>query len=161
MTPDGEWASMSKAEKLSACRILTAQGMTTRQMSEQLKTSRNAIIGMCRRNKIRLANAWGVRDARSARVKKKKPRPPSRPRFLAPSPEPEPIPLEPPTVEPKSNNISIFGLTNKTCRWPTGKNTGAAQLFCGHWPSPSRVYCPYHTAIATRPTQAWRPKVVR
>jgi hypothetical protein len=63
-------------------------------------------------------------------------------RFGPSGPQP-PKPLPPvPTDEPKSRRLSLFQLTNETCKWPHGNFPPFT--FCGHPVELFSRYCPHH-----------------
>jgi len=72
---------------------------------------------------------------------------PTQPRLRC---EPEPIPV---------TACSIYDLTDETCRWPVGPDTGRGQLFCGAPGADLAAQMPYCGNCAPRAfTQArWRP----
>jgi len=74
------------------------------------------------------------------------------PRALRASKPVRPMPPAPPDVR----NLTIFDLTESTCKWPVGEGTGADQRFCGvdRWRHDKAPYCEYHHRIAYQPVEA-------
>ena len=70
------------------------------------------------------------------------------PAAVAPEPVPCVLPrwkvMEVPRPAP-GTRITLFQLTENTCRWPHGDRT--PYLFCGA-PTAGKVYCAYHTGIS-------------
>ncbi len=176
----GNWCSMSRVQKRVACQILAAQGLSSSQIGQRLATTRNAIIGMCRRSGVKLHGRPidGARKTHSRRyfqrkkppaARKAKPMPAKAPgRFAKPIKQGagaakatatklrnksrrSAFEAMPPVVGKAGAGLSILELTNTTCRWPVGVATGLEQRFCGHLPEVSGVYCPHHAAVGTRP----------
>ena len=44
--------------------------------------------------------------------------------------------------------VSLWELTDKTCRWPVGEACGAEQMFCGAIPFEDAPYCARHCRFA-------------
>jgi hypothetical protein len=70
------------------------------------------------------------------------------PAAVAPEPVPCVLPrwkvMEVPRPAP-GTRITLFQLTENTCRWPHGDRT--PYLFCGA-PTAGKTYCAYHTGIS-------------
>lgn len=47
--------------------------------------------------------------------------------------------------------VGLMALTEHTCRWPVGEETGADQMFCGAEPTTGYSYCPRHCRMSYRP----------
>lgn len=80
----------------------------------------------------------------------------TRPRAAVPLPPalpPEPPPLEGPL-------LTIFQLSDKTCKWPIGDPGEKGFGFCGHKPREASAYCEYHARLAYQPLYT-RPPVRR
>ena len=75
--------------------------------------------------------------------------------YQAPTPPPIPIRL------PEANDggrLTVFGLSDKTCKWPIGDPMAADFCFCGHEPRAGSPYCEYHARLSYRPRgEALRP----
>jgi GcrA cell cycle regulator len=51
-------------------------------------------------------------------------------------------------VVPIARRLSIFQLTEKTCKWPLGDPGQEDFHFCGHDSLENRPYCEYHAGVA-------------
>ena len=51
-------------------------------------------------------------------------------------------------VVPIARKLSIFQLTERTCKWPIGDPGGKDFHFCGHDSLDSLPYCEYHAGVA-------------
>jgi len=49
---------------------------------------------------------------------------------------------------PVSRRLSLFELTDHTCRWPNGDPRSRDFNFCGNEPDLDGPYCPYHNRLA-------------
>lgn len=65
------------------------------------------------------------------------------------------LPAMPP-APPDVRNLTIFALTESTCKWPVGEGTGADERFCGapRWRHDKAPYCEYHHRIAYTPVES-------
>lgn len=120
------------------------QGWSAGNIAAELLISRNAVIGKI--DRMRLTREAGPRAARKSRA--------ATPGRTTPFRAPKPKPLPPP--EPSAaplNGISLFDLTNETCRWPKGLVGAADFCFCGRPDadlSTGKPYCAEHTKRAKR-----------
>lgn len=118
------------------------------------KISRNAVIGMARRQ------GWSGRKpaGTSLRTQQRKKRANAdrsttmRVQWKAAPPPPKPARVLPPRIEdipqPVSRDVALLDLTAGDCRWPSGDGPF---LFCGHRAEEGRPYCAYHTRLAYQP----------
>ena len=151
-----DWKTMDEEAKQALVRVLADQGMSDGQMARHFaNATRNAVIGFRVRRKIELQ-----------RVK-----PHAKPKPLAPrgqkgqpkvngivhrasamqSLPPMPMPVdETDAGVDVTQRIGLMDLTQTTCRWPVGPDTGAKQMFCGCYADlvATGPYCPAHTAKA-------------
>jgi len=177
--PSQEWP----ADKIDRLRELHAMGQVYSLIAAHLGVSRSAVAGKIKRLGLASAspvlrvprkpkaaappvthkrNTFGGMFTKIANAKRKRkpalriPAPwtpearigqPTQPRLRC---EPEPIPV---------TACSIYDLTNETCRWPVGPDTGRGQLFCGAPGADLAAQMPYCGNCAPRAfTQArWRP----
>ena len=107
-----------------------------------LEISRNALIGKARRLELPMRHGPGTR------------KPPQYPAKPAKIPRPvsvaAPIPPEPEPTVPEVG-LSIYQLTNATCRWPLGKVSDRPPYrYCGGATEIEVSYCDEHRAIAHR-----------
>jgi GcrA cell cycle regulator len=51
-------------------------------------------------------------------------------------------------VVPIPKKLSIFQLTEQTCKWPIGDPSQESFHFCGHDSLENRPYCEYHAGVA-------------
>lgn len=154
------WSEETKAD----LKRLFDQGLSFGQIGAQIGISRNAAIGKARRlgltriiietrsaaplpprpprreRKPRANRGWISEAERVKRVTE-----PSKPQAALP-----PTPIEDDAI-PVEQRLTIFDLTNKTCRWPVGDPGTPDFFFCGD-PSADcdrgRPYCPAHAAVA-------------
>jgi len=101
--------------------------------------TRNATIGRAKRLGLLIANP----RTHAPKAEKK-------PRVRKPAP-PKPKPIDIPAlrcVEIEPLNITLYELTDETCKWPYGDNP--PYTFCGH-PAFERAYCVHHFALSIGP----------
>ena len=141
-----EWTE----ERIETLRRLSLEGMSARQIAEQLGgVSRNAVIGKLNRLD-REAKAPSQPKPVTAQV--------GRIRDAAPAPRPRPAQ---PSVEPRApirceearGMATFLTLEAHMCRWPIGDPCGADFTFCGR-PADGRTYCDSHARQAYRPAAA-------
>lgn len=65
-------------------------------------------------------------------------------------PEPKPVRL---VDMPKDGRVTVFHLSDKTCKWPIGDPGTEDFCFCGHQPRDGSPYCEYHGRLAYQPLQ--------
>jgi hypothetical protein len=148
------WASLTSNQRADAVRpLIEIHGLSFSQVATRLGTTKNSVIGLASRRKIKSRNPpSGAAELRKARLPAStapKPRPPE----LAADPEPDDtdiwLPL--PGLEP----VRIEDQRDAQCRWPIGHH-----LYCG---APVRdgehqVYCEAHHRIGVK---AMPPKTER
>lgn len=66
---------------------------------------------------------------------------------LKPDHMPEEIRLRRDVIVPIPRKLSIFQLTNKTCKWPIGDPGQDDFHFCGHDSLENIPYCEYHAGV--------------
>lgn len=155
----GSWTDKRKAE---AQRLWT-EGLSASEVAAALgrpRVSRNAVIGLLHRMKgpqkprgprparsvsspLRTVKKFSVSPSVVAMRKARKAKVDAPPILEA---------LPPPLPEPSGlTSVTLLGLPfTGACKYPVGKATGAAQLFCGS-ESGDRVYCPFHRNVAYQP----------
>jgi hypothetical protein len=134
------------ADDIAAIRRLAESGCTGAQIAAHYRVSRNAVIGVCTRNAIKLGGAhpdFRKRSACSGEIarlriaeKRKEARQRTAARVALPAPE---LPPPPPPAPPEG--ISITDLTNTTCRWPVHDQLPGR--YCGKHSDTGR-YCGEH-----------------
>lgn len=159
-----EWVN----EKLMKLKVLAAEGYTASDIAYMFETTRNSIIGACRRNNIPL----GVdrRIARENRPKKPKvyrlpnnraklsrlPAPEVKRARLTPLPDIEPH-HRPRAYVPPNGSVGILELTSKTCHFPLWGHQEVPKkyFFCGADTEGCGPYCPKHHDVVFAGT--WSP----
>lgn len=138
VTPAGTpWEKLSPASKAELVAPLAAERKSATQIAAEVGTTRNAIIGLSRRNGIQLRGKTGFRaiadQARERRVKKAPPAP------TVPLPE---------IIEPLVHDrlYGIMDLHRGMCKWPVARQD--EWMFCGLGTEGS--YCPAHRRMAYR-----------
>jgi hypothetical protein len=118
------------AQRLEKLKQLAAAGYSSKIMAELLGVTKNAIIGMARRNGIPL-----LAKRKGAPTKKRKPKP-----------KPEPL-IKVPVVRPK-----IWEARRGQCRWPMWDMGEKIEnkLYCGQPIEAGSSYCEEHTYAACR-----------
>ena len=106
---------------------------------------------------------WGWKYGMEERARNQPKRPekraaPIKPKKAALAPvktPPRPIlkPLPAPERKPPAK-LTIFDLTNHTCRWPMGHPKEKDFHFCGHHPKEGSPYCSFHHQKAYSPVRA-------
>lgn len=134
------------ADQVQHIRSLAGEGLAGRQIAEQYRTTRNAIMGVCHRNGIVLGGASPITEkckiaAGTSTIAEKRKQ--SRQRVSAPiKAPPSPEPPQGPT-----GGILIHQLTNSACRWPVHDKLPG--WYCGAHAEGSS-YCAHHHARAYR-----------
>ncbi len=118
------------AERVEILKNHTAAGLSATQIGEQMRVSRNAVIGKARRAGIHITNYEEKRKLGILPPARKRPRPSANPgrRFFC----------------------TIMDLSAESCRWPIGDNPSADMLYCGAPIGGCSSYCGWHHAIAHR-----------
>ena len=117
------WNDMGSDRRLEAVRAMAADGWSGGLIARNLGATRSAVMGLCRRNGIRLLGMVRVPVAR------KEPPP------AAVIPEP-----------PKTGHVGLMDLRTGVCRYPV-EGEGKHTLFCGGSVE-AGVYCDAHRAVA-------------
>lgn len=140
-------------ERIALLERLWAEGKTATAIAAQLHLSRSAVLGKVFRLRLRMrGEAAASNKALSRRRAVARRKPSSRP---APAPAAAAAPA-------RSHGLSLFELTNETCRWPFGRPGTPNFHFCG---APGAdlengmPYCPLHArrAYANNPGVPRRP----
>jgi GcrA cell cycle regulator len=124
-------------EKLELMRTLWLEGNSASVIGEQLGVTKNAVIGMVFRLKIRRAPntpRFSLPEAREAAKPKPKPK-------LAP-------PRKPPPPPPRPRWVSLMELRVDSCRYPRDGATGVE--FCSAVAPFLSPWCPEHRALCYR-----------
>jgi GcrA cell cycle regulator len=164
-------------ERVEMLKKMWAEGLSASQIAAKISggVTRNAVIGKVHR--LGLAGRQTTPRAPSTRTTQRKDRAPgmaptrmpSQPSMptaganalkfatqphhtpkVAPLPEPKPLRL---VDLPRDGRITIFHLSDKTCKWPIGDPMHDDFCFCGHGPREGSPYCEYHARIAYQPAQ--------
>jgi hypothetical protein len=122
-------------ERKQLVRDLWAHGYSAGEIAHRLKVTRNAVIGLCYRNKF----PHGKR--RTVPMPSPEPLPPACFVRGEPKPRPRPQPSEPPAFL----GLPLEQLSDHQCRWPEGDGPF---LFCGQPAVLASPYCPDHKARA-------------
>lgn len=145
-------------ERVALLKKLWAEGKSAGDIRSALGggVSRSAICGKARRLKLEVSGQTGNKTVRKPLVphgQKGQPkvnaivRRVSAPQALTPMP----VPADDETDAgiDITKRVGLLDLTNHTCRWPVGPDTGAKQMFCGCWKGrDAGPYCERHTAKA-------------
>lgn len=154
----GVWSSTD----IETLRRMAADGKSAREIAAALnwRFSRNAVLGKLYRLRggkpgesplkpvTRVANPLGSRQNRvhrgsngglASKVLHRVKHPPKL--------KPIPIALHP----PEALMVPLMHLTEHTCKFPCGPDTGKAQLFCGAPKDIEVAYCRWHCQVAYQP----------
>jgi hypothetical protein len=119
------------AESVSIIKTLAGEGYTAADIAPKFGVSRNAIIGVCFRNKVKLPGLTRVRWQQRRKEARQR----------------QTAPLAVIAAPPPAEGILVHELTNHTCRWPV--HTALPGRYCGaHTDAGS--YCEHHHARAYR-----------
>lgn len=152
-----DWTAMSAAEKVEAVRPLVAQGLSSAQIAAQFRNiSRNSIISLCHRNKMKLQGRSGRADANLAPRRPKAHGNLKQPKVQAivakklrmakePAFETAPLPEEE-LGNDVGHLIGIMDLTNDTCRFMHGDPKGQ-HGYCGKQTKAGSSWCAHHHAV--------------
>lgn len=109
-------------------RLAREEGLSARQIAGRVGSTRNAIIGLTRRNDIALGF-----------IKGKPPQPvKTGPVFTA-----EKVVAKPDVPPPGAKLIDFMKITSRTCKWPFG-DPGEGLKFCGCAKTYDKPYCEFH-----------------
>ena len=140
-------------ERLELLKSRFAEGLTCREIADDIGVSRNAVIGKLSR--LNLTRERGGEAPRPAR----KDAPKGRRRGSVPRLQYRILqavyaePLVPTDDEPIANGhcCSLLELTEERCRWPISTPGAEDFCFCGNTPVEGLPYCPGHSRLAYRP----------
>jgi GcrA cell cycle regulator len=140
-------------ERLELLKSRFAEGLSCRQIADEIGVSRNAVIGkLSRLNLTRGKRGDAPRPARKEAAKRARAGsvPGLQYQMLKavygepqPSTEDEPIDSE--------HCCSLLELSEHRCRWPISTPGAADFRFCGNMPLDGLPYCAGHTRLAYRP----------
>jgi GcrA cell cycle regulator len=136
-------------EQIEQIRQWRRDGISCGRIAEMLETSRNAIIGLCRREEIPAPSIIREQAKNSKKRKRSKRERASwkqRRKKMGTLPE---TPPEPPTAR----HLDIMALTSRTCRWPLWDAPDGPRTYCGAETQGEGPYCAYHTSLAFRPIE--------
>jgi GcrA cell cycle regulator len=140
-------------ERLELLKSRFAQGLTCREIADDIGVSRNAVIGkLSRLNLSREKSGDPPRPARKDAPKGR--RRGSMPRLqyrILQAVYAEPLAAA--DDEPIANGhcCSLLELSEERCRWPISTPGAADFCFCGNTPIEGLPYCPGHYRLAYRP----------
>jgi len=140
-----KWAD----EDIARLREMAAEGMSARQIGNVLGCTRNAIVGLARRNHIKLGGYDGLRygPAKPPPTTRRRPRRPQKLHANAPPIEDANIPLE--------QRVTFLDLAPHHCRWPIGD--APKLMFCGGERAKGSPYCASHHTRAHKIAPSTRP----
>jgi GcrA cell cycle regulator len=142
-------------ERLELLKSRFAQGLTCREIADDIGVSRNAVIGKLSR--LNLTRGSSGDPLRRAPRNTPKDAPKGRRRGSVPRQQYRILqavyaePLVP--AEPIANGhcCSLLELSEERCRWPISTPGAADFCFCGNTPVEGLPYCPGHSRLAYRP----------
>jgi GcrA cell cycle regulator len=145
-------------ERLELLKSRFTQGLTCREIADDIGVSRNAVIGKLSR--LNLTRERGGEAPRPAR----KDAPKGRRRGSVPRLQYRILqavyaePLAPADDEPIANGhcCSLLELNEERCRWPISTPGAEDFCFCGNTPVEGLPYCPGHSRLAYRPRSRQR-----
>lgn len=125
-------------------------GFSAGQVAKSLNVTRNAAIG-----KLKRLGLLGASPTDKPPAQRAKPGMRDGTKMITIKAKPCPSPESKPLTEAPSNGqgISLYDLTNTTCRWPKGTPGEADFCFCGRSGADmnaSRPYCAEHTRKAIK-----------
>lgn len=159
-------------DRVELLKKLWNDGLSASQIANQMGgVTRNAVIGKVHRlglsgritsTRGRAAKGAGRTAASKQRSQRREPKMPNisigntalkaEPQAkITPMPQEKIIPMAL-VKSSKGDNISIFELTEYTCRWPEGDPSSHDFHFCGGRNNGSGPYCEAHAAVAYQPT---------
>lgn len=137
-TPATGWT----APRVETLKAKWAEGWSANQIANHLGVTRNAAIG-----KLKRLGLLGAGPEDPAKQKHRR----TTAKMVSIKHETAPLPYEPPAAP--GAGISLFDLTNSTCRWPSGTVGSPDFHFCGAGGADliaSRPYCREHTRMARK-----------
>lgn len=159
-------------DRVELLKKLWNDGLSASQIANQMGgVTRNAVIGKVHRlglsgratsTRGRAAKGAGKTAASKQRSQRREPKMPNLNignTALKAEPQIKAEPIAQEKIVPMSlvktvsgDNISIFDLTEYTCRWPEGDPSTSDFHFCGSKNNGSGPYCEAHAEIAYQPT---------
>jgi hypothetical protein len=132
------WTAAEDAE----LRRLVADKLSARLIESHLGRTRSAVIGRCRRLRLKLHNRPNGISTLAVR--------------RAAAPKPPPIPLPPPQPQPPEagKRVSISDLANRHCRYIGERPellTLDTPVYCGMPTKVGSSWCPWHRKQVLRP----------
>ncbi|MDH6273622.1 hypothetical protein M2311_003712 [Rhizobium leguminosarum] len=150
------WSELSREQRLEAIRPMAASGLSANMIAKRFTgVSRNAIIGLCVRNKIALGkgqtNPASVSAARNRAAKRAQA--PKVDRVQKPAPDMVDLgPIAKSRAFDPLDGVAPVSLENlgaKSCHWPVNGFKGHEPIFCGV--STANLYCTSHSRLAYTP----------
>lgn len=146
---------------IGTLRTRWADGMTARAIADELRVTRNAVLGKAHRLGLepRCAGRPGPKRGRDDKIAMPAPKASRRlgvrPKWIQP-PEPTPPPVQAPKPTatrpvkclPGSRMLRLFALKPGMCRYPIGDPRHASFRFCAADCSVCEPYCSHHHRIA-------------
>lgn len=158
-------------DRVELLKKLWSDGLSASQIANQMGgVTRNAVIGKVHRLGLsgRVTSTRGRANSKvgkttaaaKQRTQRREPKMPTMGNTaLKSAPETKSIPVAEAKVSPvklvetvTGDNISIFDLTEYTCRWPVGDPSTNDFHFCGSRNDGSGPYCESHAEVAYQPT---------
>lgn len=145
-----------KPEDIELVKELAAKGLTSSEIASHFyRVSRNSIIGLCHRKKIRLQTPhYGGKSIGNTRIADKRKRE-ERKKMEAlrpPKRKPPELPRELPTPH-KPGKKTIMKLGYRDCRAIIGEVNGTDTLYCGDVAVEGKAWCATHMKIYTVPNR--------
>ena len=117
--------------------------------------SRNAVVGICKRQGITLQGGrigWGGAPPPQRKRNRQAPRAATPTSVIA-------LPTPKPVTEPTCRPVMLMKLKPRSCRWPVKEETGVKQLFCGATHEVGVPYCAFHEKISRGQSKPeWTPE---
>lgn len=138
--------------QLDVVKALAAGGHSARLIAEELNTTRNSIIDICRRKGIKLVwQGTTVKKTARARIHTRVSVTSLRAKITTPTPKP---PRERPHLTPDpTHRCTFFELNTERCRWPLwGMEMPKfwEQFYCGAPTKEESSYCCMHNKTGTQ-----------
>ena len=138
-------------ERIELLKLHFAAGLTCRQIANEIRVSRNAVIGKISRLNLTRDDTGRRRAPKdAAKSRRRKITAGLRRQIL------RAVPIEdeqPASVDAPIHNghcCSLFELSERTCRWPISTPGQPDFRFCGNPPIAGLPYCPGHSRLAYR-----------
>ncbi len=170
------WEKLNREERIELIRQGIAKGMSTGKIAVWIGgCTRNAIIGLAGRNKIKLAHSDPRQETKLIERRRQRREKatlalitvsqieeavdltaPSTRRAPVP-PRLRPMPVSLPVITaPVPRLLQLTELNGHTCKWPVGDPQIEGFGFCGNDKGLEGSYCQFHTKLASRPLPARR-----